>query len=128
MSEFVSRDMFEERSDKFMEFFKNDKESLRALTAIANQHEKAIERLLTLEESNVKSIAKSQELTAELAVMVRETSTIGKDNAGRLENHATRIKEIEDKPKKRMEAIVMDVLKFIAVAVIGIVAGYFLHG
>ena len=78
MSEFVSRDLFDERTDKLMKFFESDKENLTLLANIVNQHDKIvsqqdvrIERLTVLEEKNSTI---SEETRNQLESLVKTTN------------------------------------------------------
>ena len=137
--EYVSRELFQERTDNFMNFLKNDKENISMLTSLVNEHGKLLERLVILEE---KSSVERDEIRArmdserdefrtridEMSKILSEVAAITKDHAGRIEFHAGELREIRSKASRRIEAILMEVAKYAIIALIAGSVGYLMHG
>ena len=98
--EYVSRDLFDGRLELYTQLLKNDKEAIEMHTALLNEITKAVERLGTREESRDKIV----------------------------ENHSERITELEKRPGKRMDTIVINVVTGIIMLVVGAVFGYVMRG
>ena len=133
-SEYVSRELFEERGKRYLDFFESDKENIKMLTAIINRHETAIEKLIMLEEKSSEEQRKAGERMGEadkrmceVANSLSGIAAIVNDYGGRLENHAGRLKEIEGKSGKRMEAILMEIVKYAVIALVAGAIGYLIH-
>ena len=98
--EFVSRDLFDGRLDLYTQLLKNDKEAIEMHTALLNEITKAVERLVTREESRDKIV----------------------------EGHSERITELEKRPGRRMDTIIANVITGVIMLVIGAVFGYVMRG
>ena len=98
--EYVSRELFDERLERYAQLLKNDKESIELHTALLNEITKALERLATREEMREKTFTSYDE----------------------------RITELEKKPGKRADTIMINVVTGIIMLVVGAVFGYIMRG
>ena len=121
----VSRVQFEERSNMYMEFFKNDKENIKELTSIAKKHEVTLGKITALEEAAKQERAQVLDKLVDNSVILGEVKAITKDHAGRIDNHAGRIRSMEDKTKKRMEEVITKIIIAIATLAVGALFSHF---
>jgi len=125
--EFVSRDVFEERSKNFTRLFETNNKNIEKLTDMINNLENVIIRLVTLEEECAKQRKASDASMVEIAKTLSEISMTVKDHSGRLENHAKRIYEMEHKPAKKFEAIITSLTTGILMLIAGAIFGFLVN-
>ena len=121
---FVSRELFDERSNRFLGLLENDKNSIEMLTKLVNQHDKTLERIIAVEEENIKDRERDKNRIDRMGQILQKLVTLEEERGKKVDNHHERLTELEKKPMKRIDAIMTAVITGVIMLVLGAIFGF----
>ena len=123
-AEYVTRELFDRSEQYMLKVMEKNNENSEKVMAAMNKNELSLERLIVTVEKTLEEIKEIKQNVRALEEEVTRMAATEGDRRGRLDNHAESLKELKEKPVKKMEAIATSIITGVIMLLIGVLAGY----